>query len=134
MTSSKAAARPPIDMIHGEAERLSNLALSVEDRLPQVSGMLIEEITRARLRSPNAIAPEVVTMNATVGFVDETTGAERTVQLVFPGDADIAQGRISILTPVGAGLIGLRPGQSIVWPDRDGKAHCLKIVSVQQQA
>lgn len=134
MTSSKAASRPPIDMIDSEAELLSNLALSVEDRLPQVSAMLIEEITRARLRSPKAIAPDVVTMNATVSFIDETTGAEREVQLVFPGDADIARHRISILTPVGAGLIGLRPGQSIVWPDRDGNARRLTIVGVQQQA
>ncbi len=132
MTSNKAAARPPIDMIDSEAELLSNLALSVEDRLPQVSAMLIEEITRARLRSPAAIAPEVVTINATVSFIDETTGAERKVQLVLPGDADIAQGRISILTPVGAGLIGLRSGQSIVWPDRDGKERRLKIGSVEQ--
>lgn len=133
MKSEKAAARPPIDMVDSEAETLSNLALSIEDRVPQVSELLIEEITRARLRPRDKIAPEVIRMNATVGFVDETTGAERTLQLVFPADADIAQGRISILTPVGAGLIGLRPGQSIVWPDREGSAHRLKILTVQQQ-
>lgn len=133
MTSEQVAARPPIDMIDSEAEALSNLALSIEERLPQVSEMLIEEITRATLHPRDGIAPEVITMEATVGFIDETTGAERTVQLVFPRDADIAEGRISILTPVGAGLIGLRPGQSIVWPDRDGNARRLKIVSVRQR-
>lgn len=134
MTSKKAASRPPIDMIDSEAETLSNLALSIEDKAPQVADMLLEEITRATLRPRAKISPEVITMNATVDFVDETTGAERTVQLVFPADADIAQGRISILTPVGAGLIGLRPGQSIVWPDRDGKSHRLAVVKVRQQA
>lgn len=133
MTNEKAAARPPIDMIDTEAEVLSNLALSVEDRLPQVGGMLLEEITRATLRPRGEIGPDVITMGAVVDFVDETTGAERTVQLVFPKKADIAAGRISILTPVGAGLIGLRPGQSIVWPDREGNAHSLKIVGVRRQ-
>ena len=132
MTNNKTAQRPPVQMIDSEAEALSNLALSVEDRLPAVSEMLIEEISRATLHRADAIGPEVVTMNATVEFIDETTGADRTVRLVFPGDADIASGRISILTPVGAGLIGLSTGQSIDWPDRDGKERRLTIVAVTQ--
>jgi regulator of nucleoside diphosphate kinase len=50
----------------------------------------------------------------------QASGADRTVELVYPRDADISAGRVSILTPVGAGVIGLRTGQSILWPDRDG--------------
>ena len=71
-------------------------------------------------------------MNATVEFVDEASGADRTVELVYPKEADISAGRISILTPIGAGLIGLRAGQSIHWPDRDGKERWLRIISVVQ--
>ncbi|WP_296220348.1 GreA/GreB family elongation factor, partial [uncultured Sphingomonas sp.] len=56
--------------------------------------------------------------------------ARRMVELVYPGDADIAQGRVSILTPIGAGLIGMRAGRSISWPDRDGRERLLRIVSV----
>lgn len=134
MTKKKAAPRPRIRMIDGEAEVLSNLALSVEDRLPQVSEMLLEEIGRATLHKRDAIGPDVVTMNATVAFIDEATGTDRTVQLVFPKDADIAAGKVSILTPVGAGLIGLSKGQSIVWPDRDGHERRLTIVEVSQPA
>lgn len=132
MTNDQAAPRPPIHMIDSEAEALSNLALSVEDRLPDVSAMLIEEISRATLHARQAIAPDVVTMGARVAFVDEASGADRTVEIVFPREADIAAGRISILTPVGAGLIGLGTGQSIVWPDRDGHERRLTIVAVSQ--
>ena len=134
MTNRHAAKRPPIHMLEGEAERLSNLALTIEERLPQVSALLLEEIARARLHRPGRIDAKVVTMNATVAFVDEASGATRTVQLVMPAEADIAQDRISILTPVGAGLIGLSEGQSIVWPDRDGRERTLTIVSVTQAA
>src|SRR3546814_13286656 len=58
--------------------------------------------------------------------------AGRTVRLVYPAEADIAEGRMSILTPVGAGLIGLSVGQSINWPDRGGIEHRLTIVAVEQ--
>ena len=69
-------------------------------------------------------------MNATVDFTDETGEKAHSYQLVYPREADISSGRISILTPVGAGLIGLREGQSILCPDRDGRERELKIVRV----
>lgn len=132
MTRSNAAPRPPIDMIDSEADALARLALEARERLPQVSEMLLGEIERATLHEAADIPPDVVTMNATVEFIDEANGADRTVQLVYPKGADISRGRISILTPVGAGLIGLRQGQSIVWPDREGHERRLTIVRVAQ--
>ena len=118
MTTRKKAKRPPIHMIDTQADSLTELALGKEEQLPQVCELLLEEINRATIHSAAKIPADVVTMQATVTFVDEGTGANRTVQLVYPGEADISAGRISILTPVGAGLIGLREGQSITWPDR----------------
>lgn len=133
MTGTKGR-RPAIHMIDDEADRLSDLAVQFEDRAPQVSAMLLEEIGRATLHRRDAINDRVVTMNATVEFIDDASGADRTVQLVYPAQADIAAGRISIMTPVGAGLIGLREGQSIIWPDRDGHQRKLTIVKVMQAA
>ena len=130
--NSKAAHRPPIHMIDSEAEALTNLAIGAEDRHPDVSEMLLQEIGRARLHPAAKIPADAVTMLSTVEFTDKATGATRTLQLVYPKDADIAQGRISILTPVGAGLIGLRAGQSIIWPDRHGKERVLTIEKVAQ--
>lgn len=62
----------------------------------------------------------------------QASGADRKVELVYPRDADISAGRVSILTPVGAGVIGLRTRQSILWPDRDGRERKLTIVKVLQ--
>ena len=59
--------------------------------------------------------PGVVTMGAQVDFWDDTTGQERRVTLVYPDEADLAAGRLSVLSPVGAALIGLSVGQSIEW-------------------
>ena len=60
------------------------------------------------------------------------SGQEPVVTLVYPIDADIAQGRISVLTPVGTALIGLRVGQSITWRDRAHKRHMLTVLAVTQ--
>jgi len=120
-------------MIDVEADALTNLALSAQGRMPDVSEQLLDEIARANLHSAARIAPDVVTMHSTVEFLDEASSVARTVELVYPRDADISAGRVSILTPVGAGLIGLRTGQSILWPDRDGRVRKLTIVKVLQK-
>lgn len=127
-----ARTRPQIHMIDTEAERLSELALSVETAMPQVSDLLLRETTRAKLHRVASMPADVVTMGTQVEFRDEASGVSRTVTLAWPQDADIAAGRISILTPIGAGLIGLSAGQQILWPDRDGRERNLTIVRVSQ--
>jgi regulator of nucleoside diphosphate kinase len=56
------------------------------------------------------------------------------VTLVYPGEADIGQGRISVLTPVGAALIGLSKGQSIDWATRTGETRRLTVIEVHEAA
>jgi len=130
MKTIDAAERPPIHMIEDEADKLAELAVAVKERLPLVSQLLLEEITRATTYNKTEIPNDVVTMGATVEFVDEVRDVRHVLQLVYPAQADISQGRISILTPVGAGLIGLRPGQSIMWPDQRGEEHRLTVARV----
>ena len=122
--------RPTIHLIAAECDALSELALSAEHRHPHSSAMLLAELDRAELCEPGELPEQTVAMNSRIDFIDEGTGARRTVQLVYPRDADIAAGRISILTPIGAGLIGMMAGSSIRWPDRDGHDRMLRIVSV----
>jgi len=54
----------------------------------------------------------------------------RNVTLVYPAKANISEGRISILTPIGAALIGLAEGQSISWKAVDGRLHKLLVLRV----
>jgi regulator of nucleoside diphosphate kinase len=68
-------------------------------------------------------------MGSTVAFRSDD-GQQRQVTLVYPGEADFARGRVSVLTPIGAALIGLSPGQSIAWTARDGRQHRLTVLSV----
>jgi regulator of nucleoside diphosphate kinase len=124
------AARPPILLIDEEADILAELALGIRDKHPNVSRLLLEELIRAETVPSEAIPEDVVTMGSTVAFAIDATGERRTVTLVYPKDADLESGRLSVMTPVGAGLIGLRVGQSISWPDRSGQERLLKVERV----
>jgi len=125
-------ARPPIHLVDVESDLVSDLALRAEHRHPVVAAMLLAEIERAELHSRERLPKGVITLGAEIDFVDEKSRQKRTVRLVLPGEANIALGRISILTPVGAALYGLSAGQSIDWPDLAGQERRIRIMAVRQ--
>lgn len=124
--------RPPLHLLASESDMVATLALQAEHRQPVVAAMLLEEIERAELHEPETLPPTSVTIGSEVDFVDERTSQLRTVELVLPAMANIAEGRISILTPMGAALYGLTAGQSIDWPDLDGHERRIRILRVRQ--
>ncbi|WP_454760864.1 nucleoside diphosphate kinase regulator [Caulobacter segnis] len=131
LAQADAVVRPHLIMAETEAEQLSTLALQMEQAAPLAADLLLQEIDRAEVR-PDADMPDhVVRMRSTVRFEDDANGAARSVLLVYPKEADIAAGKISVLSLVGAGLIGLSVGQSIQWPDRDGHERALRILKVE---
>jgi regulator of nucleoside diphosphate kinase len=126
--------RPPVHLLAAESELVARLALSAEARQPAVAAMLLDEIERADLHSADEMPPGHVMLNSQVSFTDEATLRTHRVQLVLPADADIAESRISILTPMGAALYGLAAGACIDWPNRDGKLRPIRILRVDQPA
>ena len=124
--------RPPIHLLAAESDLVASLALQAEHRSPVVAAMLLEEIERAELHEPDTLPAEAVTLGSHVDFIDEKTGQLRSVELVLPATANIALGKISILTPMGAALYGLMAGQSIDWPDLDGHSRRIRILRERQ--
>lgn len=123
---------PPLMLGSDQARRLTALADGALDRTPELASRLLGELERAQVLPDDEIPADVIGMGSQVRFLDEASGRERQVTLVYPGEADIDAGRISILTPVGTGLIGLRVGQWIDWPIHDGGVHRLRIVAVDR--
>jgi regulator of nucleoside diphosphate kinase len=134
MADAKAGnARPQIHLLAKESDLVAELALQAEHRQPVVAAMLLEEIERAELHDAATLPDDAVRLGSNVDFVDEKTHQLRKVRLVLPAFANIAEGRISILTPMGAALYGLRTGDNIDWPDLDGKSRRIRIVRVRQE-
>jgi len=132
VTRSKTSRLPAIVLSRPDHQRLTVLAMAALASAPDVAEELLSELERARLVTPERLPPTAVRMGSQVTYVAD--GKTRTVTLVYPGEADIAAGRISIMTPVGAALIGLSEGQSITWTARDGRRHELSVIAVHPPA
>ena len=129
---SVAPVRPPITLVETEGDLLFNLACAARDRSTMAAGLLLEELSRAEFCSPESLPADVVTMRSRIVFLDEDSGEEHAVELVYPSAADMELGRVSVLTPVGAALIGLQRGSAIDWPNRLGLCRRLRIIEVIQ--
>ncbi|WP_207539563.1 nucleoside diphosphate kinase regulator [Sabulicella rubraurantiaca] len=130
---TKKLAQPPITLSATDEERLSSLAAAVARRSPEVAEHLLREIDRARIVPPGRVPPDVVAMHSHVEYRDGGTGTVRRVQIVYPHEADIEAGRVSVLTLVGAGLIGMAAGRSILWPTLQGRERELTVLRVSPQ-
>jgi len=119
---------PALVLSRQDHDRLSGLASAALERMPEVADDLLRELERARLVTPERIPASAVQMGSTVTYA--TGGSAHTVTLVYPEDADITAGRVSVMTPIGAALIGLSEGQSIGWTARDGRRHELTVTAV----
>ena len=76
---------------------------------------LENELQQAEVVASKKIPKKVITMNSKVCLKDLDSGKEMVYSLVFPGQADITQNKISILSPLGTALIGYRSGDIIKW-------------------
>ncbi len=79
------------------------------------------ELDHAQVVPSQAVSQEIVTMNSIVVLLDLATRKEETYTLVFPEDADIGQGKISILAPIGTAMLGYEIGDTFEWQVPAGK-------------
>ncbi len=122
--------RPEIVIRAADEDRLAELANGLFETLPGLGEKLLDELARARLASGDAVPADSVQMGSTLTY--EVDGVRRRVTLVYPAEADIDAGRVSVGTPIGTALLGLVEGQSIDWTARDGRRQRLTVVAVER--
>lgn len=126
--------RPPIHLLASESDLVGDPALQAEHHHPVVAAMLLEEIERAELHDPQTMPAGHARLNSKVTYLDRKSQSVREVELVLPAAANLAEGRLSILTPMGAALYGLAEGDSIDWPDLYGEHRQIEIIRVRTQS
>lgn len=124
----KTLREPPITILRHDVDRLRGFA-SAANPSP-VADYLAVELERARVVDALSASQPVVHLGSRVRFQDSTGTTEREVTLVMPDEADISAGRISVLTPVGAALLGLSVGQRITYTLPNGTERSLQVVEV----
>lgn len=130
MTEIRRDLTPALTLGKSDHAKLYALGEAGLDRNPELAEILLTELDRAKVVADGKLPEGVVRMGSRVRY-QTNDGAEQTVTLVYPVDADIQEGRISVMTPIGVALIGLKAGQSITWRDRADKRHKLTILSVE---
>lgn len=93
---------------------------------------LAGELERAEIVAPDAVPPDVITMNSRAELLDLDTGERMEFTLVFPEEAELAEGKISVLAPVGNGMLGYRVGDTFERRAPDGVRR-LKVIAVSFQ-
>lgn len=104
------------------------------ERDSEIGRYLAEELNRAQLVADEAFASDVVRMGSQATYTDDATRKTRTVTLVYPHEADVEHNRISVLTPIGAALLGLSARQSIQWLNPTGGMSSLTVIDVKNDA
>lgn len=74
---------------------------------------LEHEIERAIVVDPQCVSPDVVTMNSRV--MVHLGDEEKEVSLVYPQNANARSGKLSVLSDLGAAILGCREGDTIDW-------------------
>ena len=127
-------ALPPLVIAAEDYGRLAFIATAsmMGRRQPPAGAVLADELVRASVVPAADVPPSVVTMGSTVEFRDEVNPRTSQATLVYPGEEDTDIGLVSVLTPIGAALIGLSEGQSIRWRSALGHWRDLTVLRVEQ--
>jgi regulator of nucleoside diphosphate kinase len=118
--------RPPVFVREADYDRL--LALAGSSNSPGAA-LLRRELERADIVANDARS-DYVRLNSRVDFIDLVTGRNRRMVLVGPEEADVDEDRLSVVSPAGAALLGLRAGDTFGWADPDGRPHVLLVSRV----
>jgi regulator of nucleoside diphosphate kinase len=117
-------AMPSVHLTEDDYDCLENLARSGVGPGAQLLG---REVDRAVVVPADALPAGCARLGSWVEYVDLLHAQVRTVQLVAPGDADIDANRLSVLSPVGAALIGLKAEDTFGWTGENGLPRVLVV-------
>ena len=126
---------PPITISRHDLLRLRRLLANPTVRGTDAADALDDELERAAVVDPDALPPDVVSMNSRVRLQERRSARELELTLVFPGVDPGATGQdcVSVLAPVGSALLGLAVGQDIEWPLPGGRVAELRVLEILYQ-
>ena len=121
---------PPITIATCDYNRLLFTAMIQNEHGPRTSDFLLEELRRAEICHPAALPEDAVSMNCRVIYRIDDEPKSRAHLLVHPDDLMWPGAEISVATPLGTALLGLRVGDRMPFLDDDGETHAVFVEGV----
>ncbi|NNG22319.1 nucleoside diphosphate kinase regulator [Telluria aromaticivorans] len=125
--------KPTILVSWLDMDRLDRLLDALPAAQARARDALLDELGRARLAEPWEMPPDVVTMNSRLRFSFEASEQPVTMTLTYPKDMNGGAGQLSILTPVGTALLGLKVGDTMSWERPDGGLFEVTVHAIEYQ-
>jgi regulator of nucleoside diphosphate kinase len=111
--------------------RLARLTRHLGDASPSpLEGLIDDVLDSAELVPSRAVSPDIVTMYSQVELADVATGQRQRLTVCYPSDAEPSAGFVSVLSPVGAALIGRRVGSIARWQTPNGEEGAAEVVAL----
>lgn len=124
---------PSITVSTLDMDRLDAMLESPAHSQTPAARTLADELNRATVLPPDQIPDGIVMMHSRVECEDELQNEKHVLTLVYPREADVEQGKVSILAPVGTALLGLSIGQTMDWVAPGGRKLRLRVTAVHHQ-
>jgi regulator of nucleoside diphosphate kinase len=125
------------DQIVITAQDAHNLRRLVREYRPYIDAAMLTrleaELNRALLVDEKHVPADVVTMNSRVLYEDQDSGDLAEARLVYRDPMFRGENHVSVLTPIGAALLGLSEGQTITWPYEGRDALRLRVAALLYQ-
>ena len=102
-----------------------------DDTLRKSVKKLLGELESAQICDEANMPKDIIRFNTTITIGSEN-GWRRKFKLVMPNDSDVKKDKVSILTPMGAAVIGYAEGDSLIWEFPSGEKK-LTIEKVEQE-
>jgi len=118
---------PAVYVTQRDHEQLSHRADALGHTLV---GQSLQSALERAIMTPDKSARKFVRLGSVVAYEDLATGAVRRLKLCLPEEASLDDRRLSVLTPVGAALIGASAGQVFEYAVADNRVRRLQVLEV----
>lgn len=121
---------PAVKLTKADRDRLASVAVTAlgHEGPSSAASMLLREVSRATIVDSESPLPNVVAPHRDIEIHDNVANTKRWLQLVYPGEIEINRDAISVLSPLGAALIGLSVGDTFEWCNVYGDRHSVTVL------
>ena len=123
------AERPPVYATQEDYDTLTALSGKLRPSDGPGAHLLIEELARLQVVQADA-SPPFARLGVRVRYQNPRSDRIKTARLVMPKDQTLHESTVTVTSPMGAALLGLRAGDAFSWREPGGAKRSVTVLEV----